>query len=97
MYNTEKLMRKYPILSAAWDECTQIWKGIEQNGTVHKFNRRVLLSNSMESKSGCKVDDRFIGGKDKMINPVGKPGSAERIEALRNHYANTVDESPFLE
>ena len=97
MSNTEKLMRKYPILSAAWDECTQIWKGIEQNGTVHKFNRRVLLSNSMESKSGRKVDDRFIGGKDKMIKPVGEPGSDVRIEALCNHYANTVEESPFLE
>ena len=90
-------MRKYPMLSAAWDECSMIWQGIEQNGTVHKFNRRVLLSNSMESKSGRKVDDRFIGGKDKMIRPVGEPGSDARIEALCNHYVNTVEESPFLE
>tara|TARA_E500000318_G_scaffold73536_1_gene68185 strand:+ start:366 stop:659 length:294 start_codon:yes stop_codon:yes gene_type:complete len=97
MSNTEKLMRKYPMLSAAWDECSMIWQGIEQNGTVHKFNRRVLLSNSMESKSGRKVDDRFIGGKDKMIRPVGEPGSDARIEALCNHYVNTVEESPFLE
>ena len=97
MSNTEKLMRKYPMLSAAWDECSMIWQGIEQNGTVHKFNRRVLLSNSMESKSGRKVDDRFIGGKDKMIRPVGERGSTARIEALCNHYVNTVEESPFLE
>ena len=99
MYNTEKLMRKYPMLSAAWDECTQIWKGIEQNGKVHKFNRRVLLSDSMESKSGSKVDDRFIGGKDKMIDPVGKPGSDERILALAERYATLTETetSPFGE
>ncbi len=95
MSNTEKLMSKYPMLAAAWNECTQIWEGIEQDGTVHKFNRRILLSDSMESKSECTVDDRFLGGKDKMINPVGKPGSAERIEALREHYSNTVEQSPF--
>ena len=34
MYNTEKLMRKYPMLSAAWDECSMIWQGIEQDGTL---------------------------------------------------------------
>ena len=95
MYNTEKLMRKYPMLSAAWDECTQIWEGIEQNGTVHKFNRRVLLSNGMESKSGRKVDDRYLSSNDTMIDPVGKPGSDERIEALRLHYETTNEESPF--
>ena len=67
MSNTEKLMSKYPMLAAAWNECTQIWEGIEQDGTVHKFNRRILLSDSMESKSECTVDDRFLGGKDKMI------------------------------
>ena len=42
MSNTETLMRQYPILSAAWDECTKIWLGVEQDGTVHKFNRKLL-------------------------------------------------------
>ncbi len=42
MADTETLMRQYPILSAAWDECTKIWLGVEQDGTVHKFNRKRL-------------------------------------------------------
>ena len=42
MADTETLMRKYPILSEAWDQCTRIWLGIEQDGTVHKFNRKKL-------------------------------------------------------
>ena len=42
MSNTEKLMRKYPMLSAAWDECSMIWLGIEQDGTLHKFNRKAM-------------------------------------------------------
>ena len=40
--DTEQLMRQYPILSAAWDQCTKIWLGVEQDGTVHKFNRKLL-------------------------------------------------------
>jgi len=53
----------------------------------------------MESKSGSKVDDRFIGGKDKMIDPVGKPGSQERMVALAERYATLTEEeqSPFGE
>ena len=79
MYNTEKLMRKYPMLSAAWDECTQIWKGIEQNGKVHKFNRKAMRK--IVKSEQAKVDDRYLSSKDNMINPVGKPGSDERLEA----------------
>jgi hypothetical protein len=48
MSNTEKLMRKYPILSAAWDECSMIWQGIEQDGTVHKFNRKAMTEDCKE-------------------------------------------------
>ena len=42
MADTETLMRQYPILSEAWDQCTRMWLGIEQDGTVHKFNRKKL-------------------------------------------------------
>ena len=93
MTDTEKLMRKYPMLSAAWDECTQIWEGIEQNGTVHKFNRKAMRE--IVKSEQAKVDDRYLSSNDNMIDPVGKPGSDERIEALRLHYETTNEESPF--
>ena len=95
MYNTEKLMRKYPMLSAAWDECSMIWLGIEQNGTVHKFNRKAMRK--IVKSEQTKVDDRYLSSKDNMINPVGKPGSDERLEALRLHYETTNEQSPFGE
>ena len=75
MSDTEKLMRKYPILSAAWDECTMIWKGIEQEGVVHKFNRKAMRK--IVKSEQAKVDDRYIGGNDNMIDPVGKLINAE--------------------
>ena len=93
MYNTEKLMRRYPMLSTAWDECTQVWKGIEQNGNVHKFNRKAMRE--IVKSEQAKVDDRYLSSNDNMINPVGKPGSDERLEALRLHYETTNEESPF--
>lgn len=93
MTDTEQLMRKYPMLSAAWDECTQIWEGIEQNGTVHKFNRKAMRE--IVKSEQAKVDDRYLSSNDNMIDPVGKPGSDERIEALRLHYETTEEQSPF--
>jgi len=97
MYNTEKLMRKYPILSAAWDECSMIWQGIEQDGTVHKFNRKAM--SKIVKREQVKVDDRYIGGNDNMIDAVGKPGSQERIVALAERYATLTETetSPFGE
>lgn len=91
--DTEQLMRKFPILSKAWDECTGIWLGIEQNGNLHKFSRK-----NLEVKpQGQNVDDRFMGGPDKMINKVGSPGSPERVLALTEQYAtmSEVEQSPF--
>ena len=95
--NTEQLMRQYPILSAAWDECTMVWKGIEQDGTVHKFNRKAMRKIVKDEQA--KVDDRLIGGNDHMINPVGKPGSNERLLALAVQYATLTEQeqSPFGE
>ena len=97
MYNTEKLMRKYPMLSAAWDECTQIWEGIEQNGNVHKFNRTAMRE--IVKSEQAKVDDRYLSSNDNMIDPVGKPGSDERILALAERYAILIEQeqSPFGE
>ena len=95
--NTEQLMRQYPILSAAWDECSMIWKGVEQDGTIHKFNRKAMRKIVKDEQA--KVDDRLIGGNDHMINPVGKPGSNERLLALAERYATLTEQeqSPFGE
>ena len=95
--NTEQLMRQYPILSAAWDECTQIWEGIEQNGGLHKFNRKAMRE--IVRSEQAKVNDRHLSSKDNMINPVGKPGSEERIVALAERYATLTETetSPFGE
>ena len=95
--DTEKLMRKYPMLSAAWDECSMIWKGIEHNGMVHKFNRKAMRK--IVKSEQAKVDDRYIGGNDNMIDPVGKPGSKERLLALAERYATLTEQeqSPFGE
>ena len=97
MSNTEKLMRKYPILSAAWDECSMIWQGIEQDGTLHKFNRKAMRK--IVKSEQTKVDDRLLSSKDMMINPIGKPGSKERILALTERYARLTETetSPFGE
>lgn len=92
---TETLMRKYPILSNAWDECSRVWLGIEQNGNIHKFSQKDLgvKSNSQN------VDDRFMGGHDNMISKVGTPGSHERVLALSEQYAkmSEQEQSPFGE
>ncbi len=97
MSNTEKLMRKYPMLSAAWDECSMIWQGIEQDGILHKFNRKAMRK--IVKSEQVKVDDRYLSSKDNMINPVGKPGSEERIIALAERYATLTEQeqSPFGE
>ena len=85
------------MLSAAWDECTQIWEGIEQNGNLHKFNRKTMRK--IVKSEQAKVDDRYLSSKDNMINPVGKPGSEERIVALAERYATLTETetSPFGE
>jgi hypothetical protein len=90
-------MRQYPILSAAWDECSMIWKGIEQDGTVHKFNKKAMKK--IVKSEQAKVNDRYLSSNDNMINPVGKPGSEERIVALAERYARLTETetSPFGE
>lgn len=66
---------------------------------VLKFNRKALLR-----KGGIKAekaDPRYGGGDDLMIVKVGKPGSRERVEALRSQYeaiaACGEEVSPFSE
>jgi hypothetical protein len=51
---------------------------------VLKFNRKALRN--IGKRKIEKVDPRYNGGDDTMIIKVGKPGSRERVEALRSQY-----------
>lgn len=64
---------------------------------VLKFNRKTLRRAGTVKVE--KADPRMVGGEDTMIVKVGKPGSRERIEALRSQYeaviAHGEEVSPF--
>jgi len=64
---------------------------------LHKFNRTALRN--MRKRKIKKADPRYGGGEDTMIVKVGKPGSRERVEALRSQYeavaAAGEEVSPF--
>lgn len=64
---------------------------------VLKFNRKALRR--LGKVRVEKADPRLIGGDDSMIIKVGKPGSRERVEALRSQYeaitAHGAEVSPF--
>jgi len=64
---------------------------------VLKFNRSALRNGG--KRKAEKVDPRHKGGDDNMILKVGKPGSRDRVEALRSQYeaiqANGEEISPF--
>jgi len=58
--------------------------GTVRSEKVLKFNRRAMRETAAEKAE--KVDPRYSGGEDTMIVKVGKPGSRERVEALRSQY-----------
>ncbi len=64
---------------------------------ILKFNRKALRRSGKVRTT--KVDPRYGGGEDNMIVKVGKPGSRERVEALRQQYETLAacgqDVSPF--
>lgn len=62
---------------------------------VLKFNRSALKKLAKTSKT--KVNSRLVGGEDKMIVKVGKPGSKERAEELAKQYSvvTRLEISPF--
>ena len=64
---------------------------------VLKFNRKALRK--IGKRKVEKVDPRYNGGDDTMIIKVGKPGNAERKEALAQQYAAIMasgeEVSPF--
>jgi hypothetical protein len=71
--------------------------GTIRSEKVLKFNRK-SMRDSVEAEAE-KVDPRMSGGQDTMIVKVGKPGSRERVEALRLQYEATTmmreEVSPF--
>lgn len=66
---------------------------------ILKFNRTALRNIGKKKKENN--DPRFVGGEDRMIVKVGKPGSPERVAALIEQYeaiaACGEEVSPFSE
>lgn len=66
---------------------------------VLKFNRKALRN--MGKRKVEKVDPRYKGGDDLMIEKIGKPGSKDRVDALAAQYADIMSRgeevSPFAE
>lgn len=58
--------------------------GMIRSEKVLRFNRKAMRNTVAEKAE--KVDPRYSGGEDTMIVKVGKPGSRERVEALRSQY-----------
>jgi hypothetical protein len=71
--------------------------GTIRSEKVLKFNRKTMRESAVEKVE--KVDPRMGRGEDTMIVKVGKPGSWERVEALRSQYKATTtireEVSPF--
>lgn len=101
---------KYPIIENAKKQARMCFLGIAiptevkdidgemiQVEKVLKFNRKALKN--IGKRKVEKADPRLIGGNDTMIVRVGKPGSRERVEALRSQYeaiaAHNEEVSPF--
>ena len=108
----EQEMMRFPITRKAWLQAGMIFSGIAipcdkttaDGGTIRsekvlKFNRKAMRE--LNKPKLEKVDPRYKGGDDRMIIPVGKPGSPERVAALIEQYAAILasgeEVSPFAE
>jgi hypothetical protein len=104
----KKMKNKFPIIEKAKRQARLCFLGIAlptvvksidgemvQVEKVIKFNRTALKNIGKAKKE--KVDPRYVGGEDKMIVKVGKPGSAERVEELAKQYSVVIrhELSPF--
>ena len=54
----------------------------------HKIKQKTKTARELKA-------DLIAPDREKMINPVGRAGSLERVEALIKHYQSTDEESPF--
>jgi len=92
-------MQKFAIIENAKIQARMIFVGIAiphqpsladgvvgpiKSEKILKFNRKALRK--VGKVKIDKVDPRYNGGEDTMIVKVGKPGSRERVEALRSQY-----------
>lgn len=106
------MRQKFPIIEKAKIQARMCFLGIAiphqpsladgvygpiRSEKILKFNRKSLRK--LGKVKAEKVDPRYSGGDDNMIVKVGKPGSRERVEALRSQYEaiETLKEevSPF--
>jgi hypothetical protein len=105
-----RVSKMFPIIEKAKRQAYLCFSGIAipcdkttaDGGTIRsekilKFNRKAMRETAVEKAE--KVDPRYSGGQDTMILKVGKPGSRERVEALRSQYEATLtmgeEISPF--
>lgn len=107
-------MNKYPIIENAKRQARMCFLGIAiphqpslasgeygpiRSEKILKFNRQALRN--IGKRKTEKNDPRYKGGEDLMIVKVGKPGSRERVEALRSQYEAIMacgeEVSPFSE
>jgi len=76
---------------------TTVDGGMIRSEKVLRFSRKSMRQTVKATVE--KVDPRYGGGEDTMIAKVGKPGSRERVEALRSQYeaiaAAGEEVSPF--
>jgi hypothetical protein len=68
---------------------TTVDGSIIRSEKVLKFNRKALRSSGKVKVE--KADPRLVGGEDRMIHKVGKPGSKERVNALALQYASLAE------
>lgn len=69
--------------------------GTIRSEKVLKFSRKHMRTKIKKTKA----DPRYRGGADLMIDPVGKPGSRERLDTLAERYAvlSLTESSAFAE
>ena len=92
------MKNKFPIIEKAKRQARLCFLGIAlptavksidgemvQVEKVIKFNRTALKN--IGKRKTENVDPRYVGGEDKMIVKVGKPGSRERVEELAKQYS----------
>jgi hypothetical protein len=92
------MKNKFPIIEKAKRQARLCFLGIAlptvvksidgemvQVEKVIKFNRTALKN--IGKRKNETVDPRYVGGEDKMIVKVGKPGSRERVEELAKQYS----------
>jgi len=80
----EKIFRSCIVGLAIPCDKSTVDGGMIRSEKILKINRSALRN--MGKAKADKVDPRYNGGEDTMIIPVGKPGSRERVEAMRSQY-----------